>query len=534
MILTSTIVAPATIPGSGAISIIRMSGGDTFAVLDQVVKFRNGTASASAGYTLKYGVIEGLDDVLVSIFRAPHSYTGEDSAEISCHASAYIVSEIMNRLMEAGAVPAEAGEFTRRAFVNGRMDLSQAEAVADLIASSDEASHHVALHQLRGGISSELQELRSKLLEVTSLMELELDFSEEEVEFADRAQLSALIDSALAHIKRLTESFRLGNAIKNGVPVAIVGATNTGKSTLLNSLLGEERAIVSSVAGTTRDTIEELFNIDGTSFRFIDTAGIRETSDEIETIGIDRTFEKLLLADVVIAVLDVTSPASVIESELRTIISKITLSKQHLVVVLNKLDKLGNGGSKQLFVPVMDELDKLGNCGSKQLFVPVMDELDKLGNGGLSDDLRDVLSSSFSGHKNAKILENEGILVVNKIVTELNNSVKCTENKVDIVMMSAKTGFGVDSLKKVLSDRQKSRIADSGTATLVTNARHYNALCSASRALKLAASGIASGTSGDLVSQDLREALYHLGSITGSITTDEVLGNIFSKFCIGK
>ncbi|MDO5443597.1 MAG: tRNA uridine-5-carboxymethylaminomethyl(34) synthesis GTPase MnmE [Bacteroidia bacterium] len=515
MILTSTIVAPATIPGSGAISIIRMSGGDTFAVLDQVVKFRNGTASASAGYTLKYGVIEGLDDVLVSIFRAPHSYTGEDSAEISCHASAYIVSEITNRLMEAGAVPAEAGEFTRRAFVNGRMDLSQAEAVADLIASSDEASHHVALHQLRGGISSELQELRSKLLEVTSLMELELDFSEEEVEFADRAQLSALIDSALAHIKRLTESFRLGNAIKNGVPVAIVGATNTGKSTLLNSLLGEERAIVSSVAGTTRDTIEELFNIDGTSFRFIDTAGIRETSDEIETIGIDRTFEKLLLADVVIAVLDVTSPASVIESELRTIISKITLSKQHLVVVLNKIDKFGNGGSKQLFVPVMDEIDKLGN-------------------GGLSDDLRDVLSSSFSGHENAKILENEGILVVNKIVTELNNSVKYAENKVDIVMMSAKTGFGVDSLKKVLSDCQKSRIADSGTATLVTNARHYNALCSASRALKLAASGIASGTSGDLVSQDLREALYHLGSITGSITTDEVLGNIFSKFCIGK
>ena len=477
MILTNTIAAPATIPGTGAISIIRMSGSDTFAILDKCVKFRNGTASASAGYTLKYGIVEGVDDVLVSIFRGPHSYTGEDSAEISCHASAYIVSKIMERLMDAGAVPAEAGEFTRRAFVNGRMDLSQAEAVADVIASSNEASHRIALHQLKGGISTELQELRSKLLEVTSLMELELDFSEEEVEFADRTQLTALLDAALAHIKRLTESFRLGNAIKNGVPVAIVGATNTGKSTLLNALLGEDRAIVSSVAGTTRDTIEEVFNIDGTSFRFIDTAGIRETSDEIESIGIDRTFEKLLLADAVIAVVDVTSPASVIESELRSIMSRMNLSKQQLVVVLNKADKVENL----------------------------------------------IENSDF-----------EAVLVVNKIVTEFNNNVNRAENKVDIVIMSAKQGSNLDLLKKCLSERQKCRIADSGTATLVTNARHYNALCSASRALTLARSGVLSGTSGDLVSQDLREALYHLGTITGAITTDEVLGNIFSNFCIGK
>lgn len=507
MILTSTIAAPATIPGTGAISIIRMSGSDTFTILDQCVKFRNGTASASAGYTLKYGVIEGVDDVLVSIFRAPHSYTGEDSAEISCHASAYIVSQIMQRLMDAGAVPAEAGEFTRRAFVNGRMDLSQAEAVADIIASSDEASHRVALHQLRGGISDELQELRSKLLDVTSLMELELDFSEEEVEFADRTQLTALLDTALAHIKKLTESFRLGNAIKNGVPVAIVGATNTGKSTLLNSLLGENRAIVSSVAGTTRDTIEEVFNIDGTSFRFIDTAGIRETSDEIESIGIDRTFEKLLLADAVIAVVDATSPASVIESDLRSIASKMTLSKQHLVVVMNKIDLLGK---------VVSDGDSAAE------------------NGSLSSDVQAVASPDFSWLSETENNEIEGIFSVNKIVTELNNSVKYAENKVDMIMVSAKTGFGVDLLKKALSDRQKSRIADSGTATLVTNARHYNALCSASRALTLARSGVLSGTSGDLVSQDLREALYHLGTITGSITTDEVLGNIFSHFCIGK
>ena len=488
MILTNTIAAPATIPGTGAISIIRISGSETFSILDKCVKFRNGTASESAGYTLKYGAVDGIDDVLVSIFRAPHSYTGEDSAEISCHASAYIVSQIMQRLMDAGAVPAEAGEFTRRAFVNGRMDLSQAEAVADVIASSNEASHRVALHQLKGGISTELQELRSQLVDVTSRMELELDFSEEEVEFADRKQLTSLLDSALAHIKKLTESFRLGNAIKNGVPVAIVGATNTGKSTLLNSLLGEDRAIVSSVAGTTRDTIEELFNIDGTSFRFIDTAGIRETSDEIESIGIDRTFEKIALADAVIAVLDATSDASVLESELRQIASKINFSKQQLVVVMNKVDLLG----KECPVDDLSWLSDAENC-------------------------------CF-----------EGILVVNKIVTEFNTFVSSADNKVDIIMLSAKTGFGLDSLKKSLSERQKSRIADSGTATLVTNARHYNALCSASRALTLARSGVLSGTSGDLVSQDLREALYHLGTITGAITTDEVLGNIFSKFCIGK
>ena len=507
MILTNTIAAPATIPGTGAISIIRISGSETFSILDKCVKFRNGTASESAGYTLKYGVIEGVDDVLVSIFRAPHSYTGEDSAEISCHASAYIVSQIMQRLMDAGAVPAEAGEFTRRAFVNGRMDLSQAEAVADVIASSNEASHRVALHQLKGGISTELQELRSQLLDVTSLMELELDFSEEEVEFADRKQLTSLLDSALAHIKKLTESFRLGNAIKNGVPVAIVGATNTGKSTLLNTLLGEDRAIVSSVAGTTRDTIEELFNIDGTSFRFIDTAGIRETSDEIESIGIDRTFEKIALADAVIAVLDATSTASVLESELRQIASKINFAKQQLVVVMNKVDLLGKS---------------------------IHDTVSNGENNGHSGAVLDSPAPDFSWLSENENSDLEGILMVNKIVTDFNNSVSNAENKVDTIMMSAKTGFGLDQLKKSLSEHQKSRIADSGTATLVTNARHYNALCSASRALTLARSGVRSGTPSDLVSQDLREALYHLGTITGAITTDEVLGNIFSKFCIGK
>ena len=301
MNIAKTICAPATSVGSGAVSMIRVSGPDALAIADRVVHFRQGSCASSAGYTLKFGTVPDVDDVLVSIFRAPHSYTGEDSVEISCHASPYVVERLLQMLCGAGAVPAEPGEFTRRAFTNGKMDLSQAEAVADLIASSSEASHHVAMHQLKGGISTELQQLRSQLVDITSLMELELDFSEEEVEFADRNQLISLLDSALSHLRRLTDSFRLGNAIKRGVPVAIVGATNTGKSTLLNALLGEDRAIVSPVAGTTRDTVEELFNIDGIAFRLIDTAGIRETSDEIENIGIDRTFEKLMLADSVIA-----------------------------------------------------------------------------------------------------------------------------------------------------------------------------------------------------------------------------------------
>ena len=487
MNIANTICAPATAVGSGAISVIRVSGPDALAVADRVVSFRNGSCTSSPGYTLKFGTVEGLDDVLVSVFRTPHSYTGEDSVEISCHASPYIVERLLQLLTDAGAVMAKPGEFTRRAFVNGRMDLSQAEAVADLIASDNEASHRVAMHQLKGGISSELQLLRSKLLDVTSLMELELDFSEEEVEFADRRQLLELLDSAIAHCKKLTDSFRLGNAIRRGVPVAIVGAANTGKSTLLNALLREERAIVSPVAGTTRDTVEEVFNIDGVAFRLIDTAGIRTTADEVESIGIGRTFEKLMLADSVIAVFDVCAPLDELVSEFRDIVSRVNLRTQQLIVVLNKTDLL-EGFSEELCTAVSDFSDP----------------------------------------------QNEAEKWVNKIVIEFNKIVSLFENKIDIVILSAKLSLGISRLENSLSSRQKYRIADSGTATLVTNARHFNALKSASRALSLARSGIASHTPTDLVSQDLREALYHLGSIIGEITTDEVLGNIFSKFCIGK
>ena len=498
MNIANTICAPATSVGSGAISVIRVSGPDALAVVDRVVRFRQGSCASSDGYTLKFGSVPDVDDVLVSIFRAPHSYTGEDSIEISCHASPYIVERLLQLLCGAGAVPAEPGEFTRRAFANGRMDLAQAEAVADLIASDNEASHRVAMHQLKGGISSELQALRSQLLDVTSLMELELDFSEEEVEFADRRQLLELLDSAIAHCKKLTDSFRLGNAIRRGVPVAIVGAANTGKSTLLNALLREERAIVSPVAGTTRDTVEEVFNIDGVAFRLIDTAGIRPTSDEVESMGIGRTFEKLLMADSVIAVFDVCAPLEELVSEFRYIVSRVNLRTQQLIVVLNKADLL-EGFTADSGHTLEAASYASGEC---------------------------VLLSDFAS-KNA-------FEQVNKIVISFNNIVSLAENKIDVVLVSAKQSLGLLRLENSLSTRQKARIADSGTATLVTNARHYNALKSASRALSLARSGIASRTPTDLVSQDLREALYHLGTITGSITTDEVLGNIFRKFCIGK
>ena len=280
-----TICAPATSVGSGAVSIVRISGPDTIAVIDRVVRFRSGTAAEAPGYSLKFGEVEGLDEVLVSLYRAPHSYTGEDAAEISCHASTYIVGVLLDRLTEAGCRLAEPGEFTRRAFVNGKMDLAQAEAVADIISSASAAQHRVAINQLRGGYSAELRDLRKQLLELSALMELELDFSEEDVEFADRSRLRELLDSACSHCRQLADSFRLGNAIRSGVPVAIVGAPNSGKSTLLNALLRDDRAIVSDVPGTTRDTVEETCVIDGVLFRFIDTAGIRAASDEVEKLG---------------------------------------------------------------------------------------------------------------------------------------------------------------------------------------------------------------------------------------------------------
>ena len=333
-----TIVAPATVPGTGAISIVRVSGPDCFRFADAVVQLNHGSISDSAGYTIHYGEVSDLDDVLVSVFRAPHSYTGEDSVEISCHASRYIVEELVRRLLAAGCRLAGPGEFTRRAFMNGKMDLAQAEAVADLISSTTAASHRVAYNQLRGGFSGELSLLRSELVEMTSLLELELDFSEEEVEFADRSRLLDLVDKTRNHVVRLADTFKFGNAIRNGVPVAIVGATNVGKSTLLNALVGEDRALVSDIAGTTRDTVEEVINLDGIPFRFIDTAGIRETAETVEQMGIERTFRKISEAEIVIGMLDMTADETSIFDNLKLMVSKVDFGTQKLVLCLNKVD----------------------------------------------------------------------------------------------------------------------------------------------------------------------------------------------------
>jgi tRNA modification GTPase len=336
--LNDTIVAPATLPGTGAISIVRISGPDCFRIVDAVVQLKKGTVSESDAYTIHFGEVPDLDDVLVSVFRAPHSYTGEDSVEVSCHASRYIVEELVRRLLAAGCRMAGPGEFTRRAFMNGKMDLAQAEAVADIISSKTAAAHRVAYNQLRGGFSTELASLRGELVEMTSLLELELDFSEEDVEFADRTRLLDLMDRTRSHVLRLADSFKYGNAVKNGVPVAIVGATNVGKSTLLNALVGEDRALVSDIAGTTRDTVEEVINLEGIPFRFIDTAGIRETDETVEQMGIERTFRKISEAEIVIGMIDVTAQDSTIKSNLELMVSKVDFDTQKLLLCLNKAD----------------------------------------------------------------------------------------------------------------------------------------------------------------------------------------------------
>lgn len=472
-----TIYAPATIPGTGAISVIRVSGPDALSIADGIIACKNGNIAGSKGYTLKFGTVTDehgvlVDEVLVSIFKAPHSYTGENSVEISCHASSYIVSELMTMLHKAGARAAEPGEFTQRAFLNGKMDLAQAEAVADVIASQNAAAHRIAFKQMKGGFSSELRDMRSELLELVSLMELELDFSEEEVEFADRSRLDSLLVEIISHIGRLIDSFRLGNAIKNGVPVAIAGATNTGKSTLLNALLGEERAIVSDIHGTTRDTIEETLNIDGVLFRFIDTAGLRETSETVEKIGIERTFKKISEASIVLGMVDLTRDFESTSETIREIIGKVDFSSQKLIILLNKTDISGDNNNVNIANFIVSELDNKGIKENKEAVVP-------------------------------------------------------------IIPISAKTGSGITRLRSHLANTQRDLLADSDT-TLVTNQRHVQALTDARTSLLRVRDGLASGLPTDLAAQDIREAIYHIGSIVGEISTDEVLGNIFKNFCIGK
>ena len=468
-----TIYAPATVPGTGAISVIRVSGPESLTIADKVITSRKGPISEAKGYTIRFGTVSDadgrlIDEVLASVFRAPHSYTGEDSVEISCHASSYIVSELMTMLHGAGARAAEPGEFTQRAYLNGKMDLAQAEAVADVISSQNAAAHRIAFNQMKGGFSSELRDMRSELLELVSLMELELDFSEEEVEFADRSRLDSLLSAIIAHVTRLVDSFRLGNAIKNGVPVAIAGATNTGKSTLLNALLGEDRAIVSDIHGTTRDTIEETLNIDGILFRFIDTAGLRETTETVEKIGIERTFKKISEASIVLGMIDLTRGFETTCETVREIIAKVDFNTQKLVILLNKTD--------------------------------------------ISEVNNNVSTSNF-------------------IVSELEN--KGVRENVAIIPISAKTGAGIRELRAHLATSQRDLLGDSDN-TLVTNQRHVQALTDARTSLLRVREGLASALPTDLAAQDIREAIYHIGSIVGEISTDEVLGNIFANFCIGK
>lgn len=460
-----TICAIATAIG-GAIGIIRVSGPEAIGITNRLFTPAMGSPlTERSAYTLTFGQIlspegEVVDEVLISLFRAPHSYTGEDSVEISCHGSPYILQQVMQLLIGQGCRAAGPGEYTQRAFLNGKMDLSQAEAVADLIASTSAATHRMAMNQMRGGFSRELALLRDQLLHLTSLMELELDFSDhEDLEFADRSKLQDIAARVEQVIARLADTFSVGNALKNGVPVAIVGETNVGKSTLLNALLNEERAIVSNIYGTTRDVIEDTLNIDGITFRFIDTAGIRQTTDTIESLGIERSFQKLEQADIVLWVIDATCSREQYR-QLRTDILPRCENK-HLVLVLNKADLLPNA---------------------------------------------DAFMSTFEDLPDTAI----------------------------VMPLSAKRKDGLTTLQELLVNFAS--LPDLSQANVVvSNVRHYDALTRALTAIRRVRNGLVSGLSGDFVSQDLRECLYHLGEILGdTIETNEVLRNIFKHFCIGK
>ena len=442
----STIVALSTPPGMSAIALIRLSGEQALAITNKVF---DKEISNAKGYSVHYGSIKNgekaIDDVIVTIFKGPKSFTGENSVEIACHGSTFIQQSIIELLLQNGATMAQAGEFSKRAFFNGKMDLSQTEAIADLIHSTSAAAHQVAMNQMRGGFSNDLKVLRAKLIHFASMIELELDFSEEDVEFADRTELHKLVSEVIEHVNKLAQSFKLGNAIKNGVQTVIVGRPNAGKSTLLNGLLNEERAIVSDIPGTTRDTLEESLTINGLEFKLIDTAGIREAQDTIEKLGIERTFEKINQSAIVVYLYDVNETAiKEVEKDLATLNKNAAI-----VIIANKAD--------------LSQTNVIENA---------------------------ILISA---------LKKEGI---EEVKTALYTTV-------------VEEGFNLES-------------------TIVTNARHYESLIRTNEDLQKVIDGIDSGLSGDFVAMDIRQALHHLGTITGEISTDELLGNIFANFCIGK
>ncbi|MEX0981831.1 MAG: tRNA uridine-5-carboxymethylaminomethyl(34) synthesis GTPase MnmE [Bacteroidales bacterium] len=458
----TTICAVAT-SGTGAIAVIRVSGPDTFTVVEKI--FLPATIgkilTEQQANTIHFGTIrqgeEMIDEVLVSLFRAPQSYTGEDVIEISCHGSSYIQQKIMELLISHGAIPAKPGEFTQRAFLNGKMDLSQAEAVADLIAAESKASHDVAMQQIRGGFSQKIKELRDRLLHFISLIELELDFSEEDVEFADRNELERLVIEVKELVDNLKDSFQLGNVIKTGVPVAIVGRPNVGKSTLLNAFLNEERAIVSEIEGTTRDAIEDTVVIEGVLYRFIDTAGIRETADTIETLGIRRTYQKIDQASVVLLLVEASDGQELILQSLESIRDQMEGRRRQLILVINKSD---------------------------------------IGDPNVFDD-------------------------------------QLLKDHEQVCRISAKNQQNIDKLREMLINAVNVgsiRHQD----VVISNIRHFNALNAVSASLERVLDGLATTLPQDLLAQDIRETLHHLGEITGEVTTDEILGNIFKNFCIGK
>lgn len=460
-----TICAIATAPGTGGIAVLRLSGPQAIEIVNRIYKPARTSVDflQQEAYTISYGNIysnanETIDDVLISVFRSPHSYTGEDVVEISCHGSVYIQQKLLELVVKNGGSMAQPGEFTQRAFLNGKLDLSQAEAVADLIASQSASTHRMAMHQMRGGFSDQLSMLRTQLLDFVSLIELELDFSEEDVEFADRSQLKELVVKIEQHITRLADSFRVGNALKNGIPVALVGETNVGKSTLLNVLLNDDKAIVSDIHGTTRDVIEDTISLRGIDFRFIDTAGIRKTTDTIESMGIERTFKKIEQASIVLWILDATSLSEHMEWLTDKIYRKSEGKK--IILVFNKIDKI-----------TMEE--------------------------------REVLDQLFANYNGERIY------------------------------ISAKNRENTHLLEDALIHASQLPEIHPGDM-IVSNLRHFEALQKALWSIQRVSEGLESGLSSDFLSQDIRECMFHLGSITGQISNDEILGNIFSKFCIGK
>jgi len=461
-----TICAPATSIG-GAIAVIRVSGPQSLDICEKIFYplDRNIKLADQKGYTVVFGEIrngkEVIDDVLITIFRAPHSYTGENSIEISCHASPYVIRKILELLINNGAISAKPGEFTQRAFFNGKMDLSQAEAVADIIASKTSSSHRIAINQMRGGFSSEISRLRNELLNFASLIELELDFGEEDVEFADRNKLKTIIGDVKELADKLAGSFKLGNALKNGIPVVIVGKPNSGKSTLLNALLMEERAIVSDLPGTTRDSIEDTIVIDGIEYRFIDTAGLRETSDIIEVMGIKKTHEKISQASVILLIDEITDSAESINKRVESIREMIRESDKRLIILINKTDTA-------------------------------------------TEDRKEELAKEIN-------LEEKDILL----------------------FISAKEKSGLEDLRLRLSDISVKDKLNSDDV-IITNIRHYDSLLRVSESLGRVISGLDEKIPEDLIAIDIRQAIHYLGEITGEITTDEILGNIFRNFCIGK